>query len=66
MTWIVPEYTINQFTKRIGFLSTSDQHSRGNYGLWDMVELLEFIQTYITVFSGDPAKITMGYCLHLL
>ena len=42
-----------------GFLSTLDQHAPGNYGLMDIIKVLEFIQKYITLFRGDPDKVTL-------
>ena len=40
-------------------MSTSDDYSRGNYGLYDIVEVLEFIQSYIRIFRGDPNRVTL-------
>jgi len=42
-----------------GFLSTLDQYAPGNYGLMIIIKVLEFIQKYITLFRGDPDKVTL-------
>ena len=40
-------------------MSTSDEYSQGNYGLYDIIEVLEFIQSYISIFHGDPGRVTL-------
>ncbi len=40
-------------------MSTLDEHSPGNYGLMDVLKVLEFIQRYIRLFRGDPDKVTL-------
>ncbi|KAK2166900.1 hypothetical protein NP493_1299g00052 [Ridgeia piscesae] len=51
--------TFNYRLGALGFMSTSDDYSRGNYGLYDIVEVLEFIQSYIRIFRGDPNRVTL-------
>ncbi|XP_033748525.1 carboxylesterase 3B-like [Pecten maximus] len=42
-----------------GFLSTGDNILPGNYGLWDMIEALKWVQTNIAAFGGDPDNVTI-------
>ncbi|KAK2159032.1 hypothetical protein LSH36_160g05071 [Paralvinella palmiformis] len=51
--------TFNYRLGALGFLSTLDQYAPGNYGLMDIIKVLEFIQKYITLFRGDPDKVTL-------
>lgn len=46
-------------TNCVGFMSTLDHNSPGNYGLWDVIHVLKFIQKYIRIFEGDPNKVTL-------
>ncbi|CAN8002091.1 unnamed protein product [Ixodes hexagonus] len=46
----------------LGFLSTEDDHARGNLGLWDQQMALKFVKENIERFQGDPSRITlMGF-----
>ncbi|XP_059118673.1 carboxylesterase 1E-like isoform X1 [Peromyscus eremicus] len=42
-----------------GFLSTGDEHSRGNWGHLDQVAALRWIQNNIANFGGDPGSVTI-------
>ena len=59
------ESVIVTFRYRVGafgFLSTGDKSAPGNYGLQDIIAVLNFVNKYIKDFNGDPEKVTvMGY-----
>ncbi|XP_014644061.1 PREDICTED: liver carboxylesterase-like [Ceratotherium simum simum] len=42
-----------------GFLSTGDEHSRGNWGHLDQVAALRWVQENIANFGGDPGSVTI-------
>lgn len=55
-----------------GFFSTEDDAAKGNYGLWDQIYALRWIQENINVFGGDTTRVTVfghssgGYSIGLL
>ncbi|KAK7482270.1 hypothetical protein BaRGS_00026513 [Batillaria attramentaria] len=51
--------TINFRLSALGFLSTEDGASPGNYGLWDMIRALEWVRDSISAFNGDPNRVTI-------
>ncbi|XP_069918650.1 liver carboxylesterase 1-like [Oryctolagus cuniculus] len=42
-----------------GFFSTGDEHSRGNWGHWDQVAALRWVQVNIANFGGNPGSVTI-------
>ncbi|XP_051661775.1 fatty acyl-CoA hydrolase precursor, medium chain-like [Manacus candei] len=43
----------------LGYLSTGDEHARGNWGYLDQVAALQWIQENIIHFGGDPGSVTI-------
>jgi carboxylesterase type B len=43
----------------LGFLSTGDDESPGNYGLKDQSTALLWVQENIAVFGGNPNSVTI-------
>uniref|UniRef100_A0A4D5R9W9 Carboxylic ester hydrolase n=1 Tax=Scolopendra viridis TaxID=118503 RepID=A0A4D5R9W9_SCOVI len=43
----------------LGFLSTKDSFSPGNYGLLDQLEGLRWVRNNIRYFGGDPSRVTL-------
>jgi carboxylesterase type B len=43
----------------LGFLSTGDDAAPGNFGIWDQIEALKWIQDNIRYFGGDPDRVTI-------
>uniref|UniRef100_A0A4W3IXU2 Carboxylic ester hydrolase n=1 Tax=Callorhinchus milii TaxID=7868 RepID=A0A4W3IXU2_CALMI len=43
----------------LGFLSTGDSNSPGNYGLWDQHMAIGWVKRNIAAFGGDPENITL-------
>ncbi|KAI8497196.1 hypothetical protein Bbelb_251450 [Branchiostoma belcheri] len=51
--------TFNYRLGPLGFLSTGDSVSPGNFGMLDQVEVLTWVQGNIRAFGGDPDKVTI-------
>ncbi|XP_062615416.1 cocaine esterase-like [Saccostrea cucullata] len=51
--------TINYRLGIFGFLSYNETIARGNYGLWDQMLALKWVQDNIEDYSGDPSSITI-------
>ncbi|XP_059507770.1 fatty acyl-CoA hydrolase precursor, medium chain isoform X1 [Stegostoma tigrinum] len=43
----------------LGFLSTGDEHLPGNWGMFDQVAALKWVQENIENFGGDPGLVTI-------
>ncbi|XP_022100211.1 uncharacterized protein LOC110984375 [Acanthaster planci] len=43
----------------LGFLSTEDVVSPGNYGLYDALAVLQWVNKFIGSFGGDPTQVTL-------
>ncbi|XP_056272612.1 carboxylesterase 3 isoform X2 [Pseudoliparis swirei] len=44
----------------LGFLSTGDEHARGNWGFLDQLAALRWVQENIEAFGGDPQAVTVA------
>ncbi|XP_060066617.1 cocaine esterase-like [Ylistrum balloti] len=51
--------TINYRLGIFGFLSTGDLTMPSNFGLWDMIEALKWVNKNIASFGGDPDSVTI-------
>ncbi|GAB6024658.1 hypothetical protein CHUAL_014258 [Chamberlinius hualienensis] len=51
--------TFNYRIGALGFLSTNDSSSKGNYGMLDQVLALKWVKNNIMNFGGDPRRITI-------
>ena len=43
----------------LGFLSTEDEAAPGNYGVWDGIAALQWVQDNIQNFGGDRDRVTL-------
>ncbi|XP_049928356.1 carboxylesterase 3 isoform X1 [Epinephelus moara] len=44
----------------LGFLSTGDEHARGNWGFFDQLAALRWVHENIEAFGGDPQAVTVA------
>jgi len=51
--------TVNFRLGALGFLSTADEFSPGNYGMLDLSLALKWVNDNIRSFNGDPTRITL-------
>eukprot|EP00058_Branchiostoma_floridae_P025799 XP_002611289.1 hypothetical protein BRAFLDRAFT_73317 [Branchiostoma floridae] len=51
--------TINYRLGNLGFLPTLDDDAPGNFGLLDMIKSLQWVQSNIRNFGGDPDRVTI-------
>ncbi|XP_061409954.1 acetylcholinesterase-like isoform X1 [Lethenteron reissneri] len=51
--------TVNYRLGPLGWLSTGDEQSRGNYGLWDQHAALMWVKHNIESFGGDANRVTI-------
>ncbi|CAC5416317.1 Cholinesterase,Putative inactive carboxylesterase 4,Venom carboxylesterase-6,Juvenile hormone esterase [Mytilus coruscus] len=51
--------TINYRLGIFGFLSYNDTSARGNFGLWDQILALQWIQENIADYTGNPSSVTI-------
>jgi len=52
--------TINYRLGIMGFMAAKGSSAPGNYGLWDQVEALRWVNNNIRAFGGDPSDVTVG------
>lgn len=43
----------------LGFFSTGNDSAPGNYGVWDQVQALKFLNAVLPAFGGNPNRITI-------
>ncbi|XP_051161800.1 juvenile hormone esterase-like [Leptopilina boulardi] len=51
--------TFNYRLNFLGFYSTGNEHAQGNYGLKDMVQVLNWVKENIHKFNGNPNSVTL-------
>lgn len=51
--------TFNYRLGALGFLTTEDENAEGNYGIWDVLKLIDFVRKHIRFFNGDENNINL-------
>lgn len=51
--------TINYRVSTLGYLALDDGVTKGNYGLADQINALDWVRDHIHAFGGDPDRITI-------
>nr|XP_022310060.1 carboxylesterase 1C-like isoform X2 [Crassostrea virginica] len=51
--------TINYRLGLFGFFTMNDPLLSGNYGVWDMIEAIRWVQNNIAAFGGNPNSVTI-------
>ena len=46
-------------TPPLSFVSTGDEHAPGNWGFFDQIAALQWVQDNIESFGGDPKSVTI-------
>lgn len=59
LDWDVILVTFNYRVGILGFFSTGDEHSIGNWGLYDQLLVFKWVRDHIESFSGDRNQITI-------
>ncbi|KAJ0176437.1 hypothetical protein K1T71_007616 [Dendrolimus kikuchii] len=62
MDWDMVVVTLNYRLGPLGFLSTGDEVSPGNFGLKDQSMALHWVKNNILMFGGNPDSITLTGC----
>ncbi|KAJ0176433.1 hypothetical protein K1T71_007612 [Dendrolimus kikuchii] len=60
MDWDIVLVTLNYRLGPLGFLSTGDEVSPGNFGLKDQSMALHWVKNNIRIFGGNPNSITLA------
>lgn len=53
--YVAPNYRLNI----LGFFNTGDRNSPGNFGIKDMIMVLQWVRNNIAQFGGDPNNVSI-------